>query len=228
MLEITQGGDRASRHSRRELVVLGLAAGLLSGCKIVRNGTSATTDPQKPDSFNARAYVAQLWSPRVLPFFQQKSADLATVLGALAKNAGDADKSFGQPPAASGGNWTFAVKSQGKVTAVDTKSLHGTMTVAVPGVSTPVTLQIGPVVFGSAIRDCLPFLAFSDFVNQIEYAEVARALNGQAGAGIRQQLDPAKTLGRVVAFSGAMPDPAATGAVQVTPVTMRFSGGAGQ
>ena len=40
----------------------------------------------------------------------------------------------------------------------------------VDGKPTTVVLQIGPVIFGTALRDALPFIAFGDFVNQIDYA----------------------------------------------------------
>jgi predicted lipoprotein len=212
--------DVHAAPARRDILLFGLLLGALGGCKIVRNGTADKTDPQKPDSFDAAAYVATLWTPKVLPFFQSGSHDLATVLAALAKDSDAADKAYGQPPAADGGAWTFAIKGSGKVSAVDIKSGHGTLTVTVPGVSSPVILQIGPVVFGSAVRDCLPFLDFAAFVNQIEYAEVSRALNAQAIADIRKANDFTKAMGQTVTFSGGMADPSATGEIDVTPVTL--------
>ena len=43
-----------------------------------------------------------------------------------------------------------------------------------------VDLQIGPVIFGTALRDSLPFIHFGDFVNQIQFAQISRALNDAA------------------------------------------------
>jgi predicted lipoprotein len=205
---------------RRDLLLFGLVLAALPGCKIVRNGTAVKTDPQKPDSFDATAYVATLWTPKVLPFFAAGAHDLATVLAGLAKDSDAADKQYGQPPAAEGGAWTFAVKGTGKVTAADLKSGHGTVTLAVPNVSSPVIVQVGPVIFGSAVRDCLPFLDFAAFVNQIEYATVSRALNTQAMADIHKTIDLTTILGKSVTFSGGMADPSSTGEIDITPVTL--------
>jgi len=210
----------ATGLQRRDLLLFGAMLAALPGCKIVRNGIAIKTDPQKPDSFDAGAYVATLWTPKVLPFFQSGAHDLATVLAALAKNSDAADKQYGQPPAADGGAWTFAVKGRGQVTAADLKSGHGTLTLTVPNVASPVILQVGPVVFGSAVRDCLPFLDFSAFVNQIEYATVSRALNTQAMADIHKTIDLTTIMGKSVTFSGGMADPSASGEIDITPVTL--------
>jgi predicted lipoprotein len=219
-------GMRISAHAtpfpRRNILALGSLIALLPGCKIVHNGAADKTDPQKPDSFDANAYVYVTW-PKVSTFFQANAHDLATVLSDLAKNADAADKAYGQAPAADGGAWTFAVKGQGRVTQSDVKSAHGTLTLDLPNVSSPVILQVGPVVFGSAVRDCLPFLNFATFVHQIEYAEVSHALNTRAMAGIRHGVDFATLIGKTITFSGGMADPSATGEIDVTPVTLTVS-----
>ncbi|MCB8881128.1 DUF2291 family protein [Acidisoma cellulosilytica] len=223
----TSHGMRISAHAaslpRRDMLIMGSLLALLPGCKIVRNGVADKTDPQKPDTFDANAYVDSLW-PKVSTFFQAQAHDLSTVLAGLAKDADAADKAYGQPPAADGGAWTFAVKGQGRVTQSDSKSARGTLTLALPNVSSPVILQVGPVVFGSAIRDCLPFLDFATFVNQIEYAEVSHALNAKAIADIRHGVDFGALVGKTVTFSGGMADPAASGETDVTPVTLVVSG----
>lgn len=219
------GSDaHAAALSRRDILALGSLLALLPGCKIVHNGTADKTNPQKPDTFDAIAYVDGLW-PKVTAYFQAQAHDLATVLAALGKDSAAADKAFGQAPAADGGAWTFAVKGQGRVTGADVKSARGTLTLSVPNLSAPVILQVGPVVFGSAIRDCLPFLDFAALANQIEYAEVSHALNARAIAAIRHGVDFAALAGRTVTFSGGMADPSATGEIDVTPVTFAASAG---
>ena len=76
--------------------------------------------------------------------------------------------------------------------AVDVKSRHGLMTVDIPTKSGPrqVDLQIGPVIFGTALRDSLPFIHFGDFVNQIQFAQVSRALNDLATKHLMKTADP--------------------------------------
>ena len=120
-----------------------LMAGL-AGCKIVKNGTSDKTDPQKPDSFDAKAYVDTLWSSKILPFFASGAHDLAPVLSGTAKDFDATNRQYGQPPAADGGAWTFAVKGLGRVTATDLKSAHGTLTLQVAKRSSPSFCRSGP------------------------------------------------------------------------------------
>jgi len=43
-----------------------------------------------------------------------------------------------------------------------------------------VVIETGPVIRGTALRDALPFIQFSQFTNQLEYARVANALNERA------------------------------------------------
>jgi predicted lipoprotein len=81
------------------------------------------------------------------------------------------------------------------------------------------SFHVGPVVFGSAFRDSLPFVSFNDFVNQIDYAQVSRKLNDRAVAAARPGLDPAQAEGRTILFHGAMANPGG-GEVQVTPVIL--------
>jgi predicted lipoprotein len=43
-----------------------------------------------------------------------------------------------------------------------------------------IALLGGPVIRGTALRDALPFIQFSQFTNQLEYARVSNALNDRA------------------------------------------------
>ena len=83
------------------------------------------------------------------------------------------------------------------------------------------TLQIGPVIFGTAVRDSLPFIAFGNFVNQIQYAEVSRALNDRAVALAHAGLTPPPRTGSTIAFVGAMTDPSETGETTITVLRVR-------
>ncbi len=79
------------------------------------------------------------------------------------------------------------------------------MTVEVQTASGPrrIDLQIGPVVFGTALRDALSFIQFGDFVNQIQYAQVSRALNDRASKGIHASFDPKDAVGKTIVFYAA-------------------------
>jgi predicted lipoprotein len=200
---------------------------LLQGCKIVHNGDAAATDPSDPNNFNAQKYVARIWEAKAVPYVREHAHPLPEVLAALAKDKEAAGSQFGHQSNPGGSPWTFLVAGKGIVRSVNTASRHGEMVVRLPQTDPPVdvSLQIGPVVFGTAVRDALPFIAFGDFVNQIQYAEVSRSLNDRASTTAWQGLNPKPEAGQTVSFTGAMINPAeGGGVVTVTPVEITVDG----
>ncbi len=207
-------------------VCAALAAG--PGCKIVYDDDAGKapaaggTDPHAAN-FDPKAWAASVWSAKVLPLFDKSAVELTPVLAAIKEDLDAAGKKYGRRADAEGSPWTFLVKAKGKVVSVDTESRAGTMVVAVDGPGGPVevTLQVGPVVNGTAIRDSLPFFSFGDVTNQIAFAQVARALNDRAVADIQPAIEPVKAPGTEVVFSGAMNLSTADDEIQITPVTLK-------
>jgi predicted lipoprotein len=213
--------------SRRDALYAALAIALsLSGCKIVRDSDKAALDPSDPNNFDAKVYVDALWERKAIPFFDEHAFPIAKVVQALAKDKDAAGNQFGRRAGGEGTPWTFAVRGTGVVQSMSTGSRHGEMVVDVAAAGHPlaVTLQVGPVIFGTAVRDSLPFIAFGDFVNQIQYAEVSRALNDRAAALAHQGLTPPPRIGSTIEFVGAMTDPSLTGDTTVTAVRLRPRG----
>jgi predicted lipoprotein len=203
---------------------------LTTGCKIVADGDQAAIDLNKPDSFNAQAYVGKLWDSKAAPYFQNEAHPVTAVLAALAEDKVAAGKAFAHRATADGTPWTFAVRGTGIVKSVNTESRHGEMVVEIGPREHPIeaSLQIGPVIYGTAIRDSLPFIAFGDFVNQIQYAEVSRALNNLAFEAARKGMNPIPQAGQTVEFVGAMIDPSTAGQTTITPVSLQATGAAKQ
>jgi predicted lipoprotein len=200
------------------VAILAIAVSGLTGCKIKYD-----SDKGADTAFNAKTYVAEMWDSKVIPLMQTAPLDAGTLLAAIAKDPAAAGAQYGRR-SGPGQPWSFLVKGQGRITAIDTASRHGTATVEVTidGKPTPVVLQIGPVIFGTAIRDALPFIAFGDFVNQIDYAEVSRAFNDKATAGLAKQMGEAG--GKVVSFAGAATAPSGGTPLAVTPVLLSLGG----
>ena len=86
------------------------------------------------------------------------------------------------------------------------------------------TLQIGPVVKGSAIRDTLPFFSFGKVTNQIEYAQVGRAFNERALKEIEGPLAALKTPGAALEFQGSISLTDVPETFLVTPVSLKPAG----
>ena len=204
------------------VAVLVIAVSGLAGCKIKYD--SDTSGAGGADAaFNAATYVDKLWDAKVMPLMATAPVDVGTVLTAIAQDPDAAGKQYGRR-AGDGQPWTYLVKGEGAVTSVDVTSRHGTATleVMIDNKPTTVILQIGPVIFGTSLRDALPFIAFGDFVNQIDYAEVSRALNGKATAGFAKEMAGAE--GKVISFSGAATAPSGGTPLTITPVLLSIGG----
>lgn len=204
------------------VAALAIAMSGLAGCKIIFDKDRAAAGLNNGE-FNAKAYVAKIWDSKVIPYVHSSPADIGTVLTAIAKDPEAAGKKYGQR-AGEGQPWTYMVKGDGLITAVDVVSRHGTakVEVMVAGKPTTVIIQVGPVIFGTALRDSLPFIAFGDFVNQIDFAEVSRALNDKATAGFAAEMNGEE--GKTVSFVGAATAPSGSTPLTITPVLLSVGG----
>ena len=204
------------------VAVLAIAMSGVAGCKIKYDSDKSASDANG-GAFDAKAYVEENWDAKVIPVMQEAPLDVGTILAAIAKDPDAAGQQYGRR-AGPGQPWTYLVKGEGKVTAVDVASRHGTATVemTIDGKPTDVVLQIGPVIFGTAIRDGMPFISFGEFTNQIDYAEVSRALNDKATAGLADKMADAE--GKTLSFAGAATAPSGSTPLTVTPVLLSVGG----
>ena len=225
-------------HTLRKKLVPALITSLcaillpLSGCKIVpddqRAKTTGSSANQTAEGFNAPGYVDSVWASQLTPHFDSKANDLATVIAAVKADLDKAGHDYGHRAASEGSPWSFAVKSTGKVVSVNTESRAGTLIVEIASDAGPqqITLQIGPVVKGTAIRDSLPFFSFANVTNQIEFAQVGRAFNERALKEVEKPLAELKTPGTAVEFKGAISLTSVPETFVVTPVSLKAAGSA--
>lgn len=196
-------GGRLRRGVLSGAIVIVLGTLLAHGFTVVPDALVAKTDLAGNPTFVAKDYVQSLWASQVLPYIQDRSADLAVVLAAIDKDRDAAGAQYGHRPKSGDGPWNFVVHGVGIVKAADTGLRHATVTVDVDGHD--VVVQLGPVIFGTGLRDALPFISFDQVTNQIQFAQVSRELNDRASAAIHVSLDVATLVpGNHVAFAGAM------------------------
>ena len=228
----------AGMHNLRKKFVPALIVSLcaillpLSGCKIVPNaqrttaGGSSTNQSAAQNTaagFDANSYVDSVWDAQLVPHFDTKANDLAKVIEAIKKDPDEAGKNFGQRPDAEGSPWSFAVKTQARIVSVNTESRAGTMLVEIATSSglQQVTLQIGPVIKGSAIRDSLPFFSFEKVTNQLEFAQVGRAFNDRALKQIQAALPGLTEAGTTVELKGAISITGEPETFVITPISIK-------
>ena len=96
-------------------------------------------------------------------------------------------------------------------------SRAATITVKTDG-APDATLQIGPVVRGTAIRDMLAYMPFGAFKNQVDYAQFGKALNAKANATALSKLPRSDLVGHGVTALGVFQAGAGGAPALVTPV----------
>ena len=184
----------------------------LGGCKpwtIVPIGAARNAQASS-EYTDPAAYVDSIWSAKLVPAILSSAVDARTLLEAMAASIGDAEHKYGRN--ANGDGWYFNVKGEGTVLAVDTSSRTGLLEIAIlPQDRRPnVSIQIGPVFRGSALRDSTGLITFSSFVNQLQFADVADDLNSKANQTVLSPVDIKTLTGKKVQFVGSFEAETAT------------------
>ena len=160
--------------------------------------------PQAAAVTNPAAYVDSIWTSKLLPAVLNSAVDARTLLDALAKSPEEAQTRYGHRDA--NGPVYFLVKGEGRVTGVDTRSRVGLALVDVaPFDQEPeVSIQIGPVLRGTSLRDATGLVRFTDFVNQLQFADAGNELNDRVLKTVLAPLDKPKLKGSDISFAGTL------------------------
>ena len=149
----------------------GAAALLLTACTVVdldENGKPIMpADPNAKASFDNQTpqqIAQQTWQPRILDAAQNHALD-ASALSTQLKTPSDKPQSV-------------FVRLSGKVERVEASNANEQKLVMTVN-GQPLEIQSGPVMRGNAIRDAAGF-RFDEFTNQVQYAQLSRALNREA------------------------------------------------
>ncbi|HGH5977899.1 TPA: DUF2291 family protein [Kluyvera georgiana] len=147
------------------------AALLLTACTVVdldENGKPILpADPNAKASFDnltPQQIAQQTWKSRVMDAAHQHALDAGALDARRQASGSTPDSVF--------------VQLTSDVTAVDVSNeREQKLTVSLNG--QPLTIQVGPVMRGNAIRDATGF-KFEDFTNQVQFAQLSRAYNREA------------------------------------------------
>jgi predicted lipoprotein len=170
----------------------------------VRPIGSETDDAANPSALTPAAYVDSIWSTKLLPAVLTAAVDARTLLDVLTASPQEAFENYAHK-AASGPAY-FIVKGQGVVVSIDTSSRMGLALVDIAPLDQrpDLSIQIGPVLRGTSLRDATGIVRFSDFVNQLQFADVGNELNAKVLKTVLDPLDKAALEGRVVRFAGTL------------------------
>jgi predicted lipoprotein len=168
-------------------------------------------------TFDAGDYVTSIWDSRVLPAAQDSAIDLQAF---MTGGAGTTDT-------AGNSRRAVLVKGTATVAEVDRSSRVGLARLRLPWAKDgqAAAIQIGPVLRGTSLRDALDFIRFTDFVNQLEFAGVANALNDRVMKDVLGAVNVDELAGREVTFTGAVSATTAGPTIEIVPVQLRVAGG---
>lgn len=181
-----------------------LAGGILpAGCKIERTKTSEEIAAQTT-TFNPDKMVADIWQAKVVPYLAAKAGDFKTVRDLESANIEAAGAKYGHKEKVGNSPWTFVVRLEGKIVSSNTESRAATIDVDSDGDGkADATVQIGPAMRGTALRDSLDFVSFNDFTNQIDFAQFGKAFNTYANKTFLEAIPRDKLDGSQVKLVGA-------------------------
>lgn len=213
---------RKGRTAPRVLGRLTLGRGALIALVVLVAAILADTTYRSDDApaageakkFDAAAYGAATYSSKVVPAIKEKAVDLVTLHEAIAADPEAAGEKYGNR--AGTGPYSYAVT----LTGTAGKVKGGLMRIDVPGIDKArVSVQVGPAVNGTALRDAVGFIKFGQFTNQVEYADAGTALNDQVKAKVLASVDAPSLKGEEVTVVGAM-SPLTDDVFTVTPISI--------
>ncbi|MDH2068721.1 DUF2291 family protein [Pantoea sp. GD03673] len=156
---------------KRMLAVL-IGVALLSACTVVDLDADGNPilpkDPHAKPSYTNQTpqqIAEETWQPRVITAANGHALSWADM---------EAKSQTVKP----GGRESVFVRASGKASAFDAQNpRERTLTLTING--KPVVINVGPVLRSNAIRDAAGF-RFEEFTNQVQYAQLTRALNRHA------------------------------------------------
>jgi predicted lipoprotein len=165
--------------------------------------------------FDPAAYGAKTY-PKVVAAIDKRVVPVTELAPAIQDDPDAAGKKYGTRQGSS--PYNFAVSGEG----VAGEPESGLLPVRVRGAGdVQVNVQIGPAINGTALRDAAGFITFDQFINQVDYADAATALNNQVKAKVLKGLGDLE--GKRVSFTGAFTF-LAPSVVTVTPIRLQETG----
>jgi predicted lipoprotein len=204
------------------VLVVAATAGL-QGCKLVKNEPASAQGSSDPyaSAYDPNTAVASMWATKIVPDIEKRATAYGTLRDAVSADADAAGKKYGYRGKDDGAPWNFPTTLHGKIVSVDTSSSEGTLGVDTSGSGkADVIVDIGPTLLGTALRDSLDFVSFSDFKNQIDYARFGTALNAYAVTHVMTPLPRQGLQGQQITVTGTFSFDGTSDQPEVVPVSI--------
>jgi len=133
----------------------------------------------------------------------KSAVDARTLLDALAVSIDTAGQKYGHREGS--GAWYFVMRGRAVTLAENSASRVRTIDVDVAPLDgkPDVSLEIGPVLRGTAVRDATGLVPFTNFGTQLQYADVGNALNDLVLKSVLNSVGSQPMKGRTIDFVAA-------------------------
>ncbi|MFK7856527.1 MAG: DUF2291 family protein [Granulosicoccus sp.] len=211
--------------SRTLAIVITLisAVTLVSSCKIKKTPSKEELAASS-NKFNPAQMVEDIWSTKLIPHFKDKAGEFSDVRSAEIVDPNLAGEKFGHKQKAGNAPWTYLVHMEAIIISANTESRASTIDIDNDndGVA-DASIQIGPAIRGTALRDSLDFISFNDFTNQIEYAQFGKAFNNYAKKSFLNDLPRDALVGQTVRLLGSYQHKNSSSLPLITPAELSIS-----
>jgi predicted lipoprotein len=216
------------------LTAVAVCASLFGACTVVKlgeedgdDGDEYSTWTKTGTGFDADEYVEEIWDEQLIPYYEESAVDYETLLAALRENRAAAIEQYGLlrdsgEPAA-----VFKVRGTVVVIEFDDTSRNGVFRAdfePADGIA-DVTMQVGPVIRGTVMRDSADFISFTDVGNQLQFAALASELNSRMMADSVEPLDLENIAGTRIDYLGTfkLTEDNTLDEIVITPVRMTLA-----
>jgi predicted lipoprotein len=176
-------------------------------------------------NFDPQQYAAELWEPVILPRIENMAVDFNHLITALAADENATSQRYGFRFLDVGNLFNFAVKGTARILSVNTASMNGNISVdfAPFDGQAEALISIGPAFRGTAIRDIQDAFSANDFLNQVQFARLARELNNKVRDTVVNDIDFSQYIGEEVEIIGVFTYSGGGRAIEIVPVRLSFN-----
>jgi predicted lipoprotein len=147
-------------------IAIGVSTKYVTGADVtlLEKGVKAKVD--------SAAYADENYQKTIVPYILDNAYPLAELDAAVIADPKVAGAKYGNRD---GDNAAYSVATTFTATGGELKG--DLLVLEVEGVKTPVYLQVGPALNGTALRDVTGIVKFTDFENQLAYQDIGTKLN---------------------------------------------------
>lgn len=172
-------------------VAIGVSTKYVTGADVtlLEKGVKAKVD--------SAAYAEANYQKTIVPYVLSNSYPLDELDAQIIADPNVAGSKYGKRD---GDNAAYSVAT--KFTAVGGELKGDLLVLKVQGVKTPVYLQVGPALNGTALRDVTGIVKFTDFENQLAYQDIGTKLNDKVRDTVLSEIDKSTLTGKTMDIIG--------------------------